>query len=159
MIGFVIGTVALVGLIRVIARGRAWRGRRAGFERGVRGPLRALFARLDTTPGQERVIADAIAEARGSLRDSRGELKASRNDLVAALRADHFDPLLLEGTFSRHDERLTAMRAAMVGALARVHEALDPAQRERLAGLVRNGFAPLPVAPREMAPAEAAIAV
>ncbi|MEI8254253.1 MAG: periplasmic heavy metal sensor [Deltaproteobacteria bacterium] len=139
-----IGTIALAGLVRVIARGR----RAAGFggawggdgRRGSRGPVRALFSRLDTTPGQERVILEAIDEARGSVRASRGELKATRKDVLDAVRADHFDPILLEGTFERHDERIAAMRGAFTGALARVHEALDDKQRVRLAEIIRSGL-------------------
>ena len=71
---------------------------------------------------------------------SRGELKETRKDLLEAVRAEHFDPLLLEGMFGRHDERVSSVRAALTGALARVHEALDDAQRVRLAGLIRNGL-------------------
>ena len=147
MIGFVIGTVALVGLVRMVARrrfGARFGGYRDGaFSRGGRGgggPVRALFAQLDTTPGQEKVILAAIDEARGAMRSSRGELNDSRKDLIAAVRAEHFDPLLLEGTFGRHDERIASLRGTLTGVLARVHEALDPEQRTKLAGLIRNGL-------------------
>ncbi len=143
MIGFVIGTIALAGLVRVVARGRRasrFGGGWGGDRRGSRGPVRALFSQLDTTPGQERVILEAIDEARGVVRASRGELKLTRKDVLDAVRADRFDPILLEGTFGRHDERIAAIRGTLTGALARVHEALDEKQRARLAEIIRGGF-------------------
>src|SRR5690242_15134806 len=93
MLGFLIGTVCLVALVKVVRHGRCggWRyahgcgygggydsgcggwhdrghghghGRwGGGWSRGGFGPgfmLRGLFARLETTPGQEKVIRDAF---------------------------------------------------------------------------------------------------
>jgi Spy/CpxP family protein refolding chaperone len=152
MIGFILGTVALAALIRMVARGR-WSRRAGGYGRSFAlrnvPQLRALFARLDTTPGQERAILETIDEARASLRDSRRELATTRNDLVSAFTADHFDPILLEGTFARHDERITALRGVAMQALAKVHEALDSAQREKLAEIIRSGMR---ANPRQLVP-------
>ena len=51
MFGFLIGTLSLIGLIKVIRNGRGWGGH--GFRGGgaKRWMLRRLFQRLDTTPG------------------------------------------------------------------------------------------------------------
>jgi hypothetical protein len=45
--------------------------------------------------------------------------------------------------FSQHDDVIERLRKEAVGALARVHEALDPRQRDELARLLeRGGFGP-----------------
>jgi hypothetical protein len=188
MFGFLIGTVCLIGLIKVIRHGRGgcgggygygppWaRGRRGGgcgylrhggyddgpdpeggrWGRHERGPgfwggggggwgsgrgflLRALFERLDTTPGQEKVILAAVDEMREAGRTIRSEMRASRADFAKAARSEHFDEVLLGEMFAKHDSAIEALRKSAVGAMAKVHEALDEKQRARLADLIENG--------------------
>ena len=61
MFGFFIGTLSLIGLIGVWKSG--WHG---GHGRGFGGPrrwmTRRLFEYLDTTPGQEKVLAQVMDE-------------------------------------------------------------------------------------------------
>jgi hypothetical protein len=178
MLGFLIGTVCLVGLVKVLRRGHGWHGGwrwgyagcggggcgramdggsgramgRGGFHddgdewgprfsrRRPRGTfLRAIFERLDTTPGQEKFVAAAIDEVREAGRRLRGELSKSREDLAQAVRAEHFDAESLGLVFARHDEAIESMRKAFVGALAKVHDALDERQRARLADVLASG--------------------
>jgi len=184
MLGFLIGTACLMGLIRVLrgggyCRGYAhlhsggcggarWGGWGGGYgpvpfeggpERGRGGPfrthgrsgpfrsgygmsravLRRLFEVLDTTPGQEKVIAAAMDEMREVMGKHRGELRKSREDLARAMRSEGFDEVAMGELFARHDAALEEGRKAAVGALARVHEALDERQRERLAELFEQG--------------------
>lgn len=183
MLGFVIGTVCLIGLIKVWRWGRwhrygghGWHGQHAwgghgchgaggddcGGRGGRRGPggffrddamggggfggsigrssvMRAVFERLDTTPGQEKVIVGAVEqlrEAAGSLRD---EGKKSRNDLAQALRAPAFDEALFGEAFARHEATLGDLRKKVMDAFAKVHDALDDKQRDRLADLIESG--------------------
>jgi len=142
MLGFVIGLACLWGLVRV------WRGRRGcapwGFDWGPpRRPsshdrarhfmLRRLFEELDTTPGQEREIraaVDDVTAAAGNLKD---RLFDSRADLGKAFGTEAFDEETMAELLTRHDEPLDELRRAVVGGLARVHAALDPEQRQRLA--------------------------
>jgi uncharacterized membrane protein len=100
---------------------------------GRRAMLYRLFQALEATPGQEKVIVAAIDEVQAAARESRGELKQSRVDLAQALRADSFDAVIMGNAFARHDEHIERMRKAVVGALAKVHDALDEKQRARLA--------------------------
>ena len=168
MLGILIGTVCLIGLIKTLRWGRphhhgfghggcgggyghgyrGWGGHHEDHHRhgwgggGWGGPsaiLRGLFYRLDTTPGQEKVIVAAIDEMRAATREARGELKATRADLAKAMRAPGFDEVLLGEMFARHDTALETMRKAAVGAIAKVHDALDDKQRERLADLIESG--------------------
>lgn len=142
MVGFVFGTLCLLGLVKVLRGGRGWghhhrRGRGwGGF--GSRRMLRGLFERLDTSPGQERVIVDAAREIADSVRPLRDEVSASRRDVAAALRSASLDAESLGDVFARHDEALREARKRAVGALARVHDALDERQREALARMIEQ---------------------
>ncbi len=64
MFGFVFGTACLVGLAFVVGRGRRrhW-GRHFGGPFG-RGALYGALERLETTPGQEKVITQAVSDVK-----------------------------------------------------------------------------------------------
>jgi hypothetical protein len=141
--------------VKVIRRGRHGRfgfGRRGPWGRGGFGAIRArggfggpgsflrgILERLDATPAQERVIASAVEEVQSEAAKSREELRRSRADIASAMRGPSFDEVLFGELFARHDEVIEAMRKSVVGAVGRVHEALDEGQRERLADLIESG--------------------
>jgi hypothetical protein len=171
MFGFIVGTVCLIALMKVLRRthgygwGPRWGGcggygsydggyesygteyggsHRFGFGRGFgrRWLLRRLFERLQTTPGQERVIVQAIerlAENRTLLRE---EFTQTRADVARAVDMGLVDDATLEETFARHDRVQAQLRVVAVDALKTVTEALDERQRKILAGLLssRGGF-------------------
>lgn len=146
MFGFIIGTLCLIGLVRVVARGR-WGGRYGGYYRhgyrggyGRRGALNAVLARLDTAPGQEKVIAAAVDDFIGHARETGREVRDTRKAVADALRADHLDEGRLNEVFGRHDAALDRIRRAGVESARKVHEALDERQRKILGELVENGF-------------------
>jgi uncharacterized membrane protein len=155
MFGFLLGAAAVATLVYVKRHhrgfsrrchgggchdggwgGRGW-GRHGGWgeRHGGSGPfwLRGVFARLDTTPGQEKVIREVVDELREHGRDLRGEFGRGRSDLADALRADTVDATALGDAFARHDDALERARKAAVGALAKLHDALDERQRKLLA--------------------------
>lgn len=113
-----------------------WEGRGFGREGFF---LRMLFEQLDATPGQEKVIAAAMREVREEASKSRDELRKTRADIAKAMRGGSFDEVLFGELFARHDAVMEAMRKAAMGALGKVHEALDEKQRERLAELIERG--------------------
>jgi len=177
MLGILIGTVCLIGLIKTLRWGRhrhawghgygggcgsaygggcgsgygrhrwggGWGGHRDhdhGDGGGWGGPgvmLRGLCRRLDATPGQEKVIVQAIEELREAARQQRGEIRSSRADVARAMREPSFDAVLFGEMFGRHDAALESLRKSAVGALAKVHDALDDKQRARLAELIESG--------------------
>lgn len=98
--------------------------------------LRWLFTRLDTTPGQEKVIAQAIDDVREELKGARGEWKATRDDIGRAVASDVFDENAIDAVFTRHDDALVKVRVTFKSALARVHDALTTEQRKELASLL-----------------------
>jgi hypothetical protein len=163
MLGFVIGTACLLGLIGVIRAGRRrWarfgygcgHGRGHGYrgwnesgpdweERG--GPfgrwffLRSLFGRLETTPSQEKVIKEAISDLRATAERVRAEVKAARPEVATAIRAESFDETLFGEISHKIDEAAQTMRRAAVDAFAKVHSVLDERQKRTLAEMVEAG--------------------
>ena len=212
MLGFVVGTACLIGLIKVV-RGRryghggcGYRGHRSGcgsghagfdgdgggcgsgggwrhrggpfggrgfgrggsgrggfpfdpgFDRGDRGGfgdddggrdeggggagpvlLRGLFERLQTTPGQERVIAEALKELRAAFKTSTDEKAKGAKQVAEALRGDDFKVENMAEAFAHLENSTEAIRDATFSALAKIHEALDERQRKQLADLVGRG--------------------
>jgi hypothetical protein len=167
MFGFIIGTVCLIGLIKVLRRGRGWYGHRGygygyghgcshggcgpgpGFDPyddggpGMRGPrrwfLRSVFERLETTPGQEKVIVAALDELRDNRKVVREELQQTRGDIARAVAGGLVEDATLEETFARHDRLLAQLRVSFVEALKKITEALDDRQRKQLGGWLEGG--------------------
>jgi len=101
--------------------------------------VRGLFERLDTTPGQEKVIVGAVSDLRDAFGSLRDEGKRSRDDLAKALRSPSFDEALFGEAFARHEATLGDLRKKAMDAFAKVHDALDEKQRARLADLIESG--------------------
>lgn len=137
MFGFFIGAACLIGLV-VVAR----RGRRHYFGHG-RGRGRYFFHRvldrLDTTPGQEKVIRSALHDLKQQAWDLRGEAKQTRSEIAAALRTPELDKALLDRVFAKHDELIEKLRASALHAADQVHGTLDEQQRRKLADLIESG--------------------
>jgi len=147
MFGFVFGTLCLLGLVRLITRRRY--GRHYGYGRwyghgyggfGPRAALNSVLARLDTGPGQEKVISEAFSEFIERARTSGREVRDTRRTVAEALRAERLDDARLNEVFGRHDAALDQVRRAGVDAMRKVHEALDERQRKILGDLVESGF-------------------
>jgi hypothetical protein len=149
MLGFLIGTVCLIGLLKLLRANRCERfhggcggSRRArGFRRSGRGFwLRGLFERLDTSPGQEKVIKQSTEELFEATRGLRTELDHSRHELASAFRSGVIDETSMGEMFARHDEKLREFRTTVVGALVKINDALDEEQRRELADLLERGL-------------------
>jgi len=157
MFGLFFGTICLIALIAVFRRrwwggwgghypgyGRyGWYGRyphrwRAGGHNWRWGLLRSVFERLDTTPGQEKVILAAAADLREPAERARSEIRDSLTELADGLREDRIDEAKLRQAFSRQRDALAAAQEALLTALGRVHEALNPNQRRDLAEWIQS---------------------
>jgi Spy/CpxP family protein refolding chaperone len=102
--------------------------------------MRWLFERLETTPGQERAIGDAVARLRTEQLAIREEFSLTRADLARVVEGALIDETALEETFARHDRLLAQVRIGWVEALKTACEALDPRQRKEMANiLARRG--------------------
>ncbi len=158
MFGFFLGTICLIALISVLRRrwwgGWGWHGPAAygrygwyrrspygwrGSGRNWRwGMLRSIFERLDTTPGQEKAILAAAADLREPGERARSEIRQSLTEVAEALREDRIDEAKLRQAFSRQRDALGAVQETLLGALSRVHEALNPKQRRELAEWIQS---------------------
>jgi hypothetical protein len=146
MFGFLFGTACLVGLAALARRGRrhhfgghgcgGGHGRR-GF--GARFFLHRVLDRLDTTPGQEKVIREAIHDLKDEAWGLRSEIRGTRSEIAQALRAEELDKALLDRVFAKHDEALEKLRASLVATADKVHTTLDERQRKQLADMVESG--------------------
>jgi hypothetical protein len=157
MLGAIIGTVCVIGLVKVARRafghrrgywgmrsyggcgGSPWSGGGGfGGPRREFGMMRWLFERLETTPGQERAIMEAFARLRKDQGTLRQELAATREDLARTLEGGLIDDAALEETFARHDRLLAALRVSFVEMMKTVGETLDAKQRTILADLLKR---------------------
>ena len=106
-----------------------------------RGPAHAarLLRRIGATPEQERAVRaelDALSEAFLALR---ADARPLRGDLADLIAAPALDSARVKETIDARLQNVAALRTRVAEAIARVHDVLDPAQRERLAALVRAG--------------------
>lgn len=137
MFGFIVGTLSLIGLIKVARMGRHGRhGGRGGWNRWM---LRRLFERLDTTPGQEKVVAEAVDEAQRVMWQAREEFFRARSEYAKAMRGEHFDGEAVKAAFEKQQQTVDEVKKTLKEKLAAIHEALDPRQRQVLAELIEFG--------------------
>jgi len=137
MFGFFIGAVSVAGLAMLAWRGRGYRhGMHRRFRR--RG-LYYVLERLDTTPGQEKVIVSAVDAFAERARSAAKDARASRKAVAEAVRAEHFDTRAFAALFDGHLESLTVLRDELAKTALSIHDALNESQRERLADLVESG--------------------
>ncbi|OGQ18474.1 MAG: hypothetical protein A2138_04630 [Deltaproteobacteria bacterium RBG_16_71_12] len=170
MLGFVVGTACLIGLIKVLRRGHGYgcgytthhcgpgggRGRvthpwdrfaRDWDDVGRDGDspmlLRGLFVKLGTTPGQERVIVDALRELKGSVKRAVEERAQGARQIAEALRGEDFKVDHMGEAYVHLDAGAEAVRDASFAALAKIHAVLDEGQRRILADFIARGGAAL----------------
>jgi Heavy-metal resistance len=162
MLGFLLGTVCLIGLFKVARGGYGYGGGRCGgggFGGGFggrhewrHGPgsrgfgprffLRRIFERLDTTPGQEKVILQAANELRDAFGSAKSELRDSRADFARVFRGEVVDEAALSDIFVKHDTVISATRRTAVEAVRKAHEALTDEQRSQVADFIERSGRP-----------------
>jgi hypothetical protein len=151
MIGFILGTACLLGLGKAYGRRRYFGHGHRGWHgedgvSGFSGPvsfLRPLFLKLETTPGQERVIVQSVKDLQLAREKMASDLKGWRKELATALRMSVFDETTVGTLSAQIENALLEMRKAGIDAFAKVHEVLDEKQRAHLAETVEHGWGPL----------------
>src|SRR4051812_8146061 len=116
MFGFIVGTVSLIALVKVLRGGRRW-GYGGGYGGGGGGGprrwmLRRLFQRLDTTPGQEKVISEAFDELQEKVRAVREEFRRSRGTFAKATRGEAFDTESVREQFEKQQGTVEDLKKA-----------------------------------------------
>lgn len=135
MFGFIVGTLILIGFIKVWRWGRY--GRHGGGPR--RWMLRRLFEHLDTTPGQEKAVAAAVEKAERAMWQAREQVFRSRTAYAKAMRGETFDTAAVNEAFDAQQASVDEVKKAVREGMQSVHEALSPEQRAKLADLVEFG--------------------
>jgi len=147
MFGFFIGTACLIGFAALARRGHrhhfyghhGWHGGCHG-RRGMRGHfVHRILGRLETTPGQEKVIREAISDLKEEAWGLRGEVRGTRSEVAQAIRAPELDKALIERVFAKHDEVIAKLRASLLRTAEQVHGTLDERQRKQLADMIESG--------------------
>ena len=163
MLGFIVGTLCLLALLGTLRRHHFARfhhgyGMAYGYPGGGcghgpdygpvgfglhrpggrHGLVRALFSRLDTTPGQEKAIGNALQTARERLLPLREGLGEARNDVATAFDAEVFDRARLQEALAQKAGRVHEARDVVIEALASIHATLDERQRKELGQLIRQ---------------------
>ena len=106
---------------------------------GPRFFLRSIFERLDTTPGQEKVIVQAVDELKGAFGGAKEKLKETRADFARVFRGEVVDEAALSDIFVKHDTLISETRRNAVEAVRKAHEALSEAQRGQVADFIERG--------------------
>jgi len=147
MFGFFIGTACLIGFAALARRGHrhhfyghhGWHGGCHG-RRGMRGHfVHRILGRLETTPGQEKVIREAISDLKEEAWGLRGEVRGTRSEVAQAIRAPELDKALIERVFAKHDEVIAKLRASLLRTAEQIHGTLDERQRKQLADMIESG--------------------
>lgn len=141
MFGYIFGIACLAGALFSVRRARRYASWRGGPGRwSPRGPLRHVFERLDTSPGQEKVLVQAAEDVGQAAEKLRGLWGDTRSAWAQALRGEHFDGASLREQDAKQDALVDELRKTIHASLAKVHEALDPRQRLELADLLERGW-------------------
>lgn len=134
MFGFLVGGLSLLGLFKL---NRFQRYHANGGHR--KWMFRRLFQFLDTTPGQEKVIAQAAEEIEKAARSARDTFFQSRQAVAGAVKGEHFDSAAVDGAFEKQQAAVDEVKKAVKAGLASIHEALSPEQRAKAAELLEYG--------------------
>ena len=156
-LGLIVGTLCLIGLVHAVASKPRWygpwayphgrgycHGHGCGHERGPtfgpRGMLWSVLSRLDTTPGQEKAIVQALDELRSTVVGLRSSVRGARSKLARSVTAATFDETAwTEAEREIESSGREASKAAQA-AMRKIHATLDDRQRERLGGMIDAGF-------------------
>jgi uncharacterized membrane protein len=140
MSSFLAGALGAVTVLAGLGGLRAfvWR-RRFRHRRGPRLFLARVFRRLGTRPDQEEVLRAEAGRLATELHALRRDAGAIRAEVAALLAGPALDPAAISAALDVPVQKVAAVKAALADALARIHAALDPEQRARLAEFVREG--------------------
>lgn len=106
---------------------------------GVRRPLRFLAHKLDLNESQLETFARALDELKTERAQAAVDQRRRVSTLAEALEHSDFDETKLREAGEQQEKSATQVRAAVEGALRKMHAALDAEQRKRLAYLLRAG--------------------
>ncbi len=106
---------------------------------GVRRPLRYLAYRLSLDERQTAEVARILDELKTERAQVAVDERRTVSSFADALEAEALDAAKLEEAAAARVRSSERLKTAVVKALGRVHEVLDPEQRKQFAFLIRTG--------------------
>jgi len=106
---------------------------------GVRRPLRFLAYKLDLDEHQVAELARILNELKTERAQGEVDGRRATAALADAVAGAQFDPQRAGEAGALRVASAERLRDAVLNALGRIHQLLEPEQRERLAYLIRTG--------------------
>jgi Spy/CpxP family protein refolding chaperone len=106
---------------------------------GVRRPLRFLAYKLELSDAQVAEFARILDELKTERAQAAVDGRRSLTEFADAVAGEAFDAAKAQAAGDRRVQSAERLRAAVLTALQRIHAALTPDQRGRLAYLIRTG--------------------
>jgi hypothetical protein len=106
---------------------------------GVRRPLRFLAYKLELDERQVAELAHILSDLKTERAQADVDGRRATGALADALAGESFDAQRAGEAGAMRVATAEHLRDAVINALQRIHALLEPAQRERLAYLVRTG--------------------
>ena len=106
---------------------------------GVRRPLRFLAFKLQLAEEQVAELARILDEIKTERAQAAVDLRRTLSSFAEAIESDVFDEAKANAGAALRMQSAERLKTAVVTALGRLHELLDPEQRKRLAYLIRTG--------------------
>ena len=106
---------------------------------GVRRPLRFLAYKLDLDEDQVTELARILGDLKTERAQAEVDSRRATAALADAIAAEQFDDQRAAAAGSIRITTAEHLRDAVIKALGRIHALLEPAQRQRLAYLIRTG--------------------
>jgi Spy/CpxP family protein refolding chaperone len=106
---------------------------------GVRRPLRFLAYKLELDEAQVAELAAILSELKTERAQSAVDLRRTTTALADAVGSDAFDEAKVKAATDERVKSDERVQAAVARALGRIHALLQPAQRSKLAYLLRTG--------------------
>jgi hypothetical protein len=137
---FVSGALGAVTVLLVagLVRRALWHRRFRGSPRGA-WFLRRLSRRIGARPEQEQVFSAEAEAFVAELRAFRQDAFSLRTELADLVGRSDLDAAAVARAVESRLGKLDGVKARLAEGVARIHAALDPAQRAELAALLRRG--------------------
>jgi Spy/CpxP family protein refolding chaperone len=106
---------------------------------GVRRPLRFLAHKLDLDDAQMTQLASILSDLKTERAQAAVDYRRSTSAIADAVAGDAIDETKLGGAAQDRVQSAERLRDAVVNAVKKIHAMLQPAQRTKLAYLLRTG--------------------
>jgi periplasmic protein CpxP/Spy len=145
-VALALGILGVLGAATAAVAARGHPGR--NFQQRISARVNHLLDEIDATPEQRQKINQVKDEVIAKLQEQRQQHAGEHQRWMRVLTADRVDVNALNAEADRRAEQMAATaKSVIIPALVQVHDALTPAQRQKLAevaaqrhGKMQGGF-------------------